>query len=184
VVFSIAIGSIATGYINSAQRAQWSAINASANSLAQQRIEQIRSAKWDTQAYPFVVQALDLPVAPLIEELRASIDFYEHNEGRRVSKIFISGGAARSSVILQALQNKLPLPCKILDPTCCLTLELPPEKPAGIDREASLLFTATGAAPSWPKKSRATWNLPGTSCWLWSPRCPRAIPADGSSRPC
>jgi type II secretory pathway pseudopilin PulG len=72
-ITGIAIGSIATGYINSAQRAEWAASTAAASSLAQQSIEQARVAKWDTQAYPavdelvpanfaVVVKALDLPV--------------------------------------------------------------------------------------------------------------------------
>ncbi|MEW6305709.1 MAG: hypothetical protein AB1705_19700 [Verrucomicrobiota bacterium] len=73
-VTALTIGSIATGYVNSAQRAEWTAANAAAQSLAQQRIEQTRVAKWDTQAYPAVdevvqenfpvlVQPLDMPVA-------------------------------------------------------------------------------------------------------------------------
>ena len=59
VVMSIAIAAVAivgsvTGYVSSAYRAEWSAYSLAANSLALQRMEQTRAAKWDTQAYPMV----------------------------------------------------------------------------------------------------------------------------------
>ena len=61
VVFSIAIameailGSV-NGYILSANRAEWSAYSLAAHSLAMQRLEQVRAAKWDTVAFPNVDQ--------------------------------------------------------------------------------------------------------------------------------
>ena len=72
-ISALSIGGISTGYIMSAQRAEWSGCSQAANSLALQRIEQVRAAKWDTLAYPavdevmsnnfpVVVQPLDLPM--------------------------------------------------------------------------------------------------------------------------
>ena len=78
VVMSIAIaaismGGISTGYLVSSQRAEWAGRSQAANSLALQRLEQVRAAKWDVLAYPavdevassnfpLVVQALDMPM--------------------------------------------------------------------------------------------------------------------------
>ncbi len=60
------------GYIMSAKRAEWSAYSLAAHSLAMQRIEQARAAKWDPAAFPPVddltnrppvVDILDIPIA-------------------------------------------------------------------------------------------------------------------------
>jgi type II secretory pathway pseudopilin PulG len=48
----IALGGIIYGYILSAQRAEWSAYSLAAQSLAMQRLEQTRAAKWDPSGYP------------------------------------------------------------------------------------------------------------------------------------
>lgn len=72
-VAAITIGAILSGYILSAQRSDWSACSVAAQSLAMQRVEQTRAAKWDTMAYPVVdqlvssnfpvfVAVLDVPV--------------------------------------------------------------------------------------------------------------------------
>jgi hypothetical protein len=42
------------GYGLSADRAEWSACSLAAQSLACQRLEQVKAAKWDTMAYPQV----------------------------------------------------------------------------------------------------------------------------------
>jgi type II secretory pathway pseudopilin PulG len=77
VVVSLAIAStvivgIVTGYINCVYRADWLACSVAAQSLATQRMEQVRAARWDTLAnppldevttnqFPVTVQPLDLP---------------------------------------------------------------------------------------------------------------------------
>lgn len=77
VVVSLAIAStvitgIVTGYINCVYRAEWLACSVAAQSLATQRIEQVRAARWDTLAnplldevttnqFPVTIQPLDLP---------------------------------------------------------------------------------------------------------------------------
>ena len=79
VVISLGIATLTisgsiNGYILTANRAEWSAYSLAANSLAMQRLEQARAAKWDTAAYPPVDQVvqgnfgpvtniLDVPVA-------------------------------------------------------------------------------------------------------------------------
>ena len=63
VAFSLAIASVAiigsiNGYILSATRAEWSAYSLAAHSMALQRIEQARAAKWDPMATPAVDQVV------------------------------------------------------------------------------------------------------------------------------
>lgn len=74
VVVSIAIGTMMFGgvilsYIQSANRAEWSAISFAAQSLAWQRIEQTRAAKWDTQSAPPVDEVVQTNFPTLVELL-------------------------------------------------------------------------------------------------------------------
>jgi type IV pilus assembly protein PilM len=96
---------------------------------------------------PLEVQAnLEAMLSPLGRELRASIDFYEHQHDRTVSQVFISGGSARCEVVVQALQTELMVPCKSWLPTRALNLNLPPEKMAEVEQLAPQLSVAVGAA--------------------------------------
>jgi type IV pilus assembly protein PilM len=96
---------------------------------------------------PAEVQSnLETLVVPLGRELRASIDFFEHQQDRAVSQVFISGGAARSESILQILQTELMLECKPWNPTNCLELALPSQQAAEIEHVAPQLTVALGAA--------------------------------------
>lgn len=73
-IATVVIAGIVSGYIISAQRADWSAHNGSAQALATQRLEQVRAAKWDTLAsppvdevvtnnFPVLTQPLEVPLA-------------------------------------------------------------------------------------------------------------------------
>ncbi len=73
-IMGISFGAIVMGYVMSARRAEWSAYSLAANSLAMQRIEQCRAAKWDMLTTPvtdelvatnFVAQTsiLDVPIS-------------------------------------------------------------------------------------------------------------------------
>ncbi len=96
---------------------------------------------------PLEVQAnLEGMLSPLGRELRASIDFYEHQHDRTVSQVFISGGSARCEVIVQALQAELMVPCKTWLPTRALNLSLPPAKLAEVEQVAPQLSVAVGVA--------------------------------------
>jgi type IV pilus assembly protein PilM len=92
-----------------------------------------------------VLQSL---IAPLGRELRASIDFFEHQQDKTVGQVFISGGAARSDFILTCLQNELMVACKSWIPTSFLNLNLPPQQMGELDQIASQLTVALGAAAS------------------------------------
>jgi type IV pilus assembly protein PilM len=88
-------------------------------------------------------------LAPLARELRASIDFFEHQHDRAVGKVFVSGAAARSDYLLEALQSELMIPCAAWNPMSAVTAALPGEARAGLDQSAAMLCTAMGAALSY-----------------------------------
>lgn len=96
---------------------------------------------------PTEVQAnLEALVLPLGRELRASIDFFEHQQDQAVSQVFISGGSARSDFIVQTLQTELTVECKSWNPLSFLELELPPQQAAEIEHIAPQLAVVVGAA--------------------------------------
>src|SRR5207247_315702 len=75
-----------------------------------------------------VQPALQATLTPLSRELRASIDFFEHQHEQTVSQVFVSGGSARSPVIVEALHSEIMIECKAWNPTSVLQMELPPEQ--------------------------------------------------------
>jgi type IV pilus assembly protein PilM len=96
---------------------------------------------------PAEVQAsLEPLLTPLGRELRASIDFFEHQQDRTVSQIYVSGGSARSEVITKALELELMAPCKTWSPVANLQLALPPLQVSEIEQVAPQLTVAIGAA--------------------------------------
>lgn len=73
-IAGITISSIVAGYMFSARQLEQSACSSAAEFMARQRVEQVRSAKWDPLAtppvnelassnFPVVVSTLDIPVA-------------------------------------------------------------------------------------------------------------------------
>jgi type IV pilus assembly protein PilM len=98
---------------------------------------------------PAEVQSnLESAVLPLARELRASIDFFEHQQDKAVSQVFVSGGSARSEIILQNLQTELMLECKQWTPMSFLEAALPPEQVTEIEHVAPQLTVAVGVAVS------------------------------------
>jgi type IV pilus assembly protein PilM len=96
---------------------------------------------------PGEVQAqLESLVLPLGRELRASIDFFEHQRDCAVTKVFLTGGSARSETIVQMLQREMMIECKLLNPTTFLEMELPPQQAGEIEQIAPQLTVALGTA--------------------------------------
>jgi Tfp pilus assembly protein PilV len=71
---ALLVGGIIYGYMMTAKRAEWSSYSLAAESLAQQRLEQMRSCKWDLGAWPIVdelvasnfppqTNVLDIPIS-------------------------------------------------------------------------------------------------------------------------
>lgn len=96
---------------------------------------------------PTEVQSnLESMVIPLGRELRASIDFFEHQQDKAVTQVFISGGTARSELIMQILQAELMVECKQWNPISFMDLALPPAQLAEIEQAGPQLAVAVGAA--------------------------------------
>jgi len=85
-------------------------------------------------------------ISPLGRELRASIDFFEHQHDKTVGNVYVSGGSARSDYILQTLQSELMVPCARWNPVAGLTLSIPAQQMATIERDSPQLTVAIGAA--------------------------------------
>jgi type IV pilus assembly protein PilM len=89
---------------------------------------------------------LEALVVPLGRELRASIDFFEHQYDQTVTQVFISGGSARSEFIVQILQTELMAECKTWNPLSFLDLALPPQQAAELEHVGPQLAVAVGSA--------------------------------------
>jgi type IV pilus assembly protein PilM len=96
---------------------------------------------------PGEVQAqLEPLVAPLGRELRASIDFFEHQQDKAVSQVYISGGSSRCELIVEILHSEMMIECKTWNPISFLEAALPPQQAAEIESVGPQLAVAVGAA--------------------------------------
>jgi len=95
---------------------------------------------------PDAKSAIEAQVTPLGRELRASLDFFEHQQDRPVSQVYFSGGTARSEMILQMLHSEMIVECKTWNPTGFLQMALPGQQAVEIDHVGPQLTVAVGAA--------------------------------------
>jgi Tfp pilus assembly PilM family ATPase len=95
---------------------------------------------------PEVQSALEMQVLPLGRELRASLDFFEHQNDRPVTQVYVSGGSARSEMILEILRAELIVECNTWNPTRFLQLALPGQQSVELEHVGSQLAVAVGAA--------------------------------------
>ena len=95
-----------------------------------------------------VQSSLEPLVTALGRELRAFINFFEHQQDIAVSQVFVSGGSARGDLLVQALQLEMLVPCKVWNPGKKLELELSPERASEFESIAPQLAVAIGAAIS------------------------------------
>lgn len=93
-----------------------------------------------------VESALDSLLVPLGRELRASIDFFEHQHDRPVGHVYLSGGSARSEFVVRTLQRELAVECKLWNPAAHLQLALSPKQEAELEQISPQLTAAIGAA--------------------------------------
>jgi len=97
---------------------------------------------------PETQSMIEAQVSPLGRELRASLDFFEHQQDRPVTQIYVSGGSARSELIVQTLRAELAVDCKTWNPTAPLQLALPDQQAAEVEYVGPQLAVAIGAALS------------------------------------
>jgi len=95
---------------------------------------------------PEVQSTLEAQVQPLGRELRASLDFFEHQQDRAISQVYVVGGSARSEMILQMLHTELIVDCKTWNPTGSLQLALPGQQAVEIEHVGPQLSVAIGTA--------------------------------------
>jgi type IV pilus assembly protein PilM len=95
---------------------------------------------------PEILSALELHVLPLGRELRASLDFFEHQADRAVTQVYLSGGSVRSDMVLQMLRSEMIVECKTWNPTAFLQLTLQGQQAVEIEHAGSQLTGAIGAA--------------------------------------
>ena len=93
-----------------------------------------------------VQSTLEGVLSPLGRELRASIDFFEHQQDRPVAAVYLTGGSTRSEFVSQILQQELLIETKTWNPTSFLKLELPAQQAAEIEQVSSQLAVAVGVA--------------------------------------
>jgi len=93
-----------------------------------------------------VQSTLEAVLVPLGRELRASIDFFEHQQDCPVAAVYMTGGSTRSEFVLQVLQQELMIETRTWNPTSFLKLELPPQQAAEIELVSPQLAVAVGAA--------------------------------------
>jgi Tfp pilus assembly PilM family ATPase len=84
-------------------------------------------------------------------EVRNSIGFFEGQREESIQRIFVSGGMAKSEMILQILSDELGLPCEVWDPLENCEVALPPAKRQTLAQEFVSLNVACGAALSYLK---------------------------------
>lgn len=89
----------------------------------------------------------------LATEVRNSIGFFEGQHEESIHRIFVSGGMAKSEMILQILSDELGLPCEVWDPLENCEVALPPAKRPALAQEFVSLNVACGAALSYFKNA-------------------------------
>lgn len=95
---------------------------------------------------PEVQSALEMQVQPLGRELRASLDFFEHQKDRTISQVYCSGGSSQSELILQILHGEMLVECKTWNPVQFMQLALPQQQAVEMEHIGPRLTVAIGAA--------------------------------------
>lgn len=93
-----------------------------------------------------VEAALQMQVLPLGREIRASLDFFEHQHDRPVTQVYVSGGTSRSEMIMQMLHAELLVECKTWNPTSFLQMALSGQQAVEIEHIGPQLTVAIGTA--------------------------------------
>lgn len=89
---------------------------------------------------------LETLFAPIGRELRASLDFFEHQNDRPVTQVLLTGGSACGDFIVEKLRQELMVDCKRFNPTSFLEMQLSPQQTAEIEEVGPQLTVALGAA--------------------------------------
>ena len=89
----------------------------------------------------------------LIREIQNSIGFLEHRHEETISKVYVSGGPAKSQTLLKVLAEELNLPCESWSAVNNCESALPADRAATLARDSLDLNVACGAAAELLKAS-------------------------------
>ena len=93
-----------------------------------------------------VESALVPLLTPLGRELRASIDFFEHQSDKTIGSVFLSGAAANSDFFSHHLQQEMMTSFKRWNPVGFMEPPLGGQQLAELEQTSPLLVNAIGAA--------------------------------------
>jgi len=93
-----------------------------------------------------MVEYTRVAVNALVREIQSSIGFLEHRHEETISKVFVSGGAAKSQALLKVLGEELELPCESWSAVAKCESTLPANRAASLIHEELDLNVACGAA--------------------------------------
>jgi len=85
-------------------------------------------------------------LSPLVREIQSSIGFLEHRHEETISRIFVSGGPAKSPAVLRVLGDDLGLPCESWNALANCESALPASRSEHFAHDALDLNVACGAA--------------------------------------
>jgi prepilin-type N-terminal cleavage/methylation domain-containing protein len=68
-LIGLTVGGVASGYLAANQYAEWMTTSTAAHDLAMQRVEQVRAARWNPEAYPPVDELVETNFPPLVRPL-------------------------------------------------------------------------------------------------------------------
>ena len=94
---------------------------------------------------PEARSSIETQVMPLGRELRASLDFFEHQQDRAIQQIYVSGAAAKSELFLEMLRAEMIVECKTWNPAAFLQLALPGQQVVEIEHVGPQLGVAIGS---------------------------------------
>jgi type IV pilus assembly protein PilM len=93
-----------------------------------------------------MVEYTRVALASLVREIQNSIGFLEHRHEQTITKVFVSGGAAKSKTLLKVLNEELGLPCEPWSAAEKCESALPPARSETFSRDALDFNVACGAA--------------------------------------
>ena len=80
-------------------------------------------------------------------EMRRSLDFYNSTAGEeRISRVYLSGGGAKTAMLVEAVQQKLSLPVEILNPFLRVAVNEKDFDPEYLQEIGPLMTVAVGLA--------------------------------------
>ncbi len=108
-------------------------------------VEEARAAL-DKGEDELVVETARLLLGSLTREISSSIGFFEGRREENITRIFLSGGPARSKSVLQILGEELHIPCEAWDPFKNCEVNLPANRRESLAQDCVNLNVACGAA--------------------------------------